>query len=328
MEWYRRGIQICQARMGLLSNQKELITKAEYFSDQVLQSLLTDYHRIDEIPWTKDLDTQIAVIDVPGLQPSISIGRDHVSATGDWSRLESTVLDRRYTLFGNMGFLYRYVIRVLEEHHQIVTFHASAMVDEDRGELWLIPGGPGAGKTVFLLSGIARDWSIFSTEMTHLRLTDSGYEFYKGSLFDNVRIGTLLYDFPAVVERLGLTPPQVKDVWAVKIALDLRSVATSTDTLENSPVRIVHPKVESGRDRAEVTTIDRRERLIKLLFENATEKVGQTTLLYECLPVPSMDTPELMASRIQVMEDFVDRAKILSAQATICSPRNCMEGIG
>ncbi len=328
MELYRRGIQICKARMGLLSNQKDLITKAEYFSDQVLQSLLTDYHRIDEIPWSEDLDTQIAVIDTPGLEPSISIGRDRVSAVGDWSKLESTVLDRRYTLFGNMGFLYRYVIRVLEEHHQIVTFHASAMVDESRRELWLIPGGPGAGKTVFLLSGIPRGWSIFSTEMTHLSLTDSGYEFYKGSLFDNVRIGTLLYDFPAVIDRLGLTLPQVKDVWAVKIALDLRRVATSADTLENPPVHIIHPKVEAGRDRAEVTTIDRRERLIKLLFENATEKLGQTALLYECLPVPPMDTPELMARRIRAVAEFVDRAKVLSAKATICSPRNCMEGIG
>lgn len=327
MELYRRGIQICLARIGLLSNTPELITKAEYFQDQVLQSLLTDYHRIDEIPWVNDLDTQIAVIDVPGLAPSITLGRDQVRATGDWSRLESIVLDRRYTLFGNMGFLYRYVIRVLEEHHRTVTFHASAMVDEDRGELWLIPGGPGAGKTVFLLSGIARGWSIFSTEMTHLRLTEGGYEFYKGSLFDNVRIGTLLYDFPAVTERLGLTLPQVTDVWAVKIALDLRSVATAADALKNPPVHIIHPKVEAGRERADVTTIDPGKRLIKLLFENATEKLGQTTLLYECLPVPSLDTPELMTQRIRVMEALIGRAKILSAKATICSPRNCMEGI-
>lgn len=325
---HRRGIQICLARMGLVSNQKELITKPEYFSDQILQSLLTDYHRIDEIPWREDLDTQITVIDVPGLQPSMSIGRDQVLAVGDWSRLEATVHDRRYTLFGNMGFLYRYVIRVLEEHHQVFTFHASAMVDEDRGELWLIPGGPGAGKTVFLLGGIARGWSIFSTEMTHCRLTDGGYEFYKGSLFDNVRIGTLLYDFPAVIERLGLKLPQVTDVWAVKATLDLRSVASVSDTLENPPVHIIHPKVESGRDRAEVTAIDRREKLVKLLFDNASEKLGQTTLLYECLPVPPMDTSELMAHRIRGIEELLDRAKILSAKATFCSPQNCMEGIG
>ena len=41
-------------------------------------------------------------------------------------------------------------------------------------------------------------------------------------------------------------------------------------------LRIVSPKVESGRDRAVVTRLDRREKLVKLLFDNTTEKHGDT----------------------------------------------------
>src|SRR5262249_62002136 len=109
----------------------------------------------------------------------------------------------------------------------------------------LIPGSAGAGKTVFLLEGLTRGWTIFSTEMTHLRLTAGGYEFYKGSLFDNIRLGTLLYDFPAVVDRLGVALPPSSDPWGSKIALDLRHLQTPADALVSPSPPIVTPTLES-----------------------------------------------------------------------------------
>jgi hypothetical protein len=180
---------------------------------------------------------------------------------------------------------------------------------------------------VFLLEGLSRGWTIFSTEMTHLRLTAGGYEFYKGSLFDNIRLGTLLYDFPAVAERLGVALPPSKDPWGAKIALDLGHVQTPADVLLSPSLRIVSPKVESGRARAVVTPLDRREKLVKLLFDNATEKHGGTVLLYDRLTLPSLDTPTLMARRLRAMQALADRATIKSARSTLCGARNCMEGL-
>ncbi|MBI4610515.1 MAG: hypothetical protein HY726_16070 [Candidatus Rokubacteria bacterium] len=327
MDVFRRGIKICEARMGLVSNNKELVTRSEYFSDRVMQSLLTDYHKVEEIPWAEDLDAQIDVVDVPGTAPEITLGRSRALAVGDWSALEARASDRRYTLFGNLGFLFRYTIRILEEQHRIWSFHASAMADEKTGELWLIPGGAGAGKTVFLLAGLERGWRIFSTEMTHLRVSERGCEWFKGSLFDNVRIGTLLYDFPGVAARLGIRFPEVKDPWAHKIALDLGHVQTSTDTLTSPPLRIVSPKVESGRERAIVSPIEKREKLVKLLFDNATEKHGGSVLLYDCLPLTSLDTPGLSRERFEAMERLVATAEIRMARTTLCGARNCMEGL-
>src|SRR5215475_6922692 len=204
MDFYRRAIRIVHARLGLVSNNRDLLARSEYFADRVPQSLLTDYHRVDEVAWEGDpaaVDAEIRIVD-------------------------------------------------------------------DKGDLWLIPGGADAGKTVFLLEGLTRGWTIFSTEMTHLRLTAGGYEFYKGSLFDNIRLGTLLYDFPAVVDRLGVTVPPSPDPWGAKIALDLGHVQTPADVLVSPSFRIVNPKVESGRDRAVVTALGRREKLVKLLFDN------------------------------------------------------------
>lgn len=329
MNLHRRAIRIVHARLGLVSNDRDLLTRSEYFSDRVPQSLLTDYHRVDDVPWDgapAGVDAEIRIIDTPGLDPAITLEPDRVLAVGDWTALEAANSDRRYSLFGNLGFLFRYAIHALERYHDTWSFHASAMVD-DKGDLWLIPGGAGAGKTVFLLAGLGRGWTIFSTEMTHLRLTAGGYEFYKGSLFDNIRLGTLLYDFPGVTERLGLALPPARDPWGVKIALDLGHVQAPTDVLVSPSLRIVSPKVESGRDRAVVTPIDRGEKLVKLLFDNATEKHGGTVLLYDRLPLPSLDTPALMAGRLRAMRGLVERATIKSARTTLCGARNCMEGL-
>jgi hypothetical protein len=332
VELHRRAIRIVHARLGLVSNNGPLIHRSEYFRDRVMQSLLTDYHRVDDIPWVAPgaVDAEIHVLDLPGVAPAIASAGDRVLAAGDWTAAEAAASDRRYTLFGNLGFLFRFTIYALERYHATWSFHASAMVD-GKGDLWLIPGGAGAGKTVFLLEGLARGWTIFSTEMTHLRVTADGYEFYKGSLFDNVRPGTLLYDFPAVIDRLGLARGQLSaagDPWATKIALDLGHVQTPADVLVSPSLRIVNPRVESGRDRAIVGRLDRREKLAKLLFDNATEKHGGTVLLYDRLPLPSLDTPELMARRLAAMHAFLDRATIKSAHTTLCGAKNCMEGLG
>jgi len=331
VELHRRAIQIVHARLGLVSNNGPLIHRAEYFRDRVPQSLLTDYHRVADVPWDErhPVDARIDVVDAAGAEPAIALGPDRVLAVGDWTAAEAAASDRRYSLFGNLGFLFRYAIHALERYHDTWSFHASAMVD-DKGDLWLIPGGAGAGKTVFLLEGLGRGWTIFSTEMTHVRLTDGGYELYKGSLFDNIRLGTLLYDFPLVPERLGLTLPELSsigDPWGTKIALDLGHVQTPADVLLSPSLRIVAPKVESGRDRAIVGRLDRREKLVKLLFDNATEKHGGTVLLYDRLPLPSLDTPELMTRRLAAMRGLVERATIKSARTTLCGARNCLEGL-
>jgi hypothetical protein len=324
----RRAVRVVHARLGLVSNNGPLIDADEYFRGRVPQSLLTDYHRVDEVPWdaAHPVDAEVHVLDLPGVAPAITLGLDRAEAVGDWTACEAAASDRRYSLFGNLGFLFRYVIHALERYHDTWSFHASAMVD-DKGDLWLVPGGAGAGKTVFLLEGLTRGWTVFSTEMTHLRLSDGGYEVYKGSLFDNVRLGTLHHDFPGVAERLGLVLPESRDPWGSKIALDLGHVQTPADVLVNPSLRIVHPKVESGRDRAIVSRLDRREKLVKLLFDNATEKHGGTVLLYDRLPLPSLDTPELMTRRLAAMHGLVDRATIKSAHATLCGARNCLEGL-
>jgi len=111
MNLHRRAIRILHARLGLVSNNAELLTRSEYFTDRVPQSLLTDYHRVDDVPWDGGpggVDTEIRIVDTPGLPPAIALEPDRVLAVGDWTALEAANSDRRYSLFGNLGFVFRY----------------------------------------------------------------------------------------------------------------------------------------------------------------------------------------------------------------------------
>ena len=321
-----RAVKICQARIGIVSNNEKLINEPRYFESQVMESLLTDIHSIEPIPYGRDLDSYFVAIDDPNVQPEVKLTEKVLFAAGDFTRYEKECSDNRYSLFGNLGLFFRYLLVTLERYHHIYSFHASSMFSPSRNTLLLVVGGAGAGKTVFLLKGIENDWQIFSTEMTHFKFTDNGYTFYWGSLYDNIRLGTLIYDFPEANRRLKVEIPDVPDVWGHKIAIDMRHIAAQPQYL-NPQVMVVDAKIESGRDIPIVKTITRKEKVIKLLFDNATEKFGSPFILYDSIPVESMDTSDLMKKRLEAMYRFVDEVRLMPIKSILAGAKNCMEEI-
>jgi hypothetical protein len=162
--------------------------------------------------------------------------------------------------------------------------------------------------------------------MTHFTFTDEGYVFYMGSLYDNIRLGNLVYDFPGAKERLKVEIPDVADVWGHKIAIDMRTIAAQPQYL-NPCVTVVDARIESGRDTPIVKTIARKEKIAKLLFDNATEKFVSPFILYDRIPVESLDAPDLMTRRLGVMYRFVEEVNLNPVKSTLAGAQNCMEGI-
>jgi hypothetical protein len=323
---YKRAVKIVEARIGIVSNSEKLITEPRYFEGQVMESLLTNIHSIESIPYSNDLDAYFIAIDDPSVEPQVKMTEKVLWATGDFTRYEKECSDSRYSLFGNLGLFFRYLLITLERYHHIYSFHASSMFSRSRNTLLLVVGGPGAGKTVFLLKGIEEDWEIFSTEMTHFKFTDEGYLFYMGSLYDNIRLGTLIYDFPEANRRLKVEIPDVPDVWGHKIAINMRHIAAQPQYL-NPLVAIVEAKIESGRNTPVVKTIAQKEKIAKLLFDNTTEKFGSSFILYDRIPVESLDRPDLAARRLQEMYRFVEEVRLNPVKSTLAGAQNCMEGI-
>ena len=321
----KRAVRLLDATIGIHSNNGELIRDTRYFESKCVESLRTNVYGYEEVPF-ETVNADFYVIDEPQIKPFISIEENVCRASGDFTAWEKECSDIRYSLFGNLGLFFRYSLSVLERYHGIYSFHASSIFIPNSNTLLLIIGGPGAGKTVYLLKALLKDWKIFSTEMTHFRLTEHGVEFFKGSLYDNVRLGSLVYDFPEVIDKLKLSIPKIDNPWEEQIAIDLNPFQAD-DVYQNPKIQIVNARIESNRDSAYVSVIENQDKIISILFKNAGEKFNAPWLMYERLPVPGCDDETLAKSRLEAIHGFLERTDLLPMKSILAGVKNCMEGI-
>jgi hypothetical protein len=323
-----RGLRILGITYGLGSNNRDLIFNPEFFEPGEIQSQITNWCEIEDIPYGPDLDAYCHFLDDPALPSEIQVSERELFVQGDLGRLDREGRDRRWSLLGNIGLFFRYALTV-QERHGIYAFHASAIYKPDGDELMVIVGKAGAGKTVYLLEALARGYQIFSTEMTYLRLEPESVIFYRGALMDNIRVGNFVYDFPQAAERLGLNLPQVENPWETKISVSMAEVTTEQAELLNPKLSLIFPRIEAGREHAIVHDVARPRTLTRLLFENASEKIGSTTLLYEELPLAGLDSPELAQARWEAVSQLVAARhwEIKQARTILAGPKSSMEGI-
>lgn len=324
--FHKRALRCVEARMGIISNNGKLIREHRYFNDTVMESMLTNIHRLDEFPFEEGRDTDFIVVDDPHVKPSVEITQNACFCSGDFSKWEKICADNRYSLFGNLGLFFRYTMATLERYHNIYSFHASSMYVPSNNTILLIVGGAGAGKTIYLLEAIMSGWKILSTEMTHFRFTDKGYEVIKGALFDNIRVGNLVYDFPEVPKKLGIQVPQVEDVWGHKFALDLTPLQAE-DVYLNPRLQIINAHIESHRPTANVTVMKKKDKVVWTLYQNASEKLSLPWLMYEQMPVDGCDDSALAWKRLETMRRIVDEVDMLPVKSVIAGAKNCLEGI-
>lgn len=322
------GLHILGISYGLGSNNRDLIFNPEFFEPGEIQSQITNWSEIEHIPYGPDLDAYCHFLDDPALPFAVEVGERDLSVQGDLSRLDREGHDRRWSLLGNMGLFFRYALTV-QERQGIYSFHASMIYKPQDDELLVIVGKAGAGKTVYLLEALARDYQVFSTEMTYFRLVPGGVEFYRGALMDNIRVGNFVYDFPQAAERLGLELPQVENPWEAKISVNLQGATTERAELVNPKLSFVFPRIEAGRGHAIVHDVSSPRTLTRLLFDSASEKIGGTVLLYEEWPVTGLDSPALAQARWEAVSQLVAAPhwKIKQARTVLAGPKSSMEGI-
>ena len=124
---YRLALKILRATVGIETDNKKLLPHLPFTLE--VKSLLTDFHRIDPIPYTDDLDGYIRILESPEAPRYERQGRGYIFS-GPFEELSRSVSDPRFSFWGNQGFLYRYALYLLEKHHKIYNLHACALFDQ------------------------------------------------------------------------------------------------------------------------------------------------------------------------------------------------------
>lgn len=323
-DMYRKAMKILRAKVGIQSNNPKLLPHLPL--QPAYESLLTDFHRVEEIDWGEELDATVTMVDKED-SLKLDISPEKVTVIGKLEQLTSETSDLRYSIFGNEGLLFRYVLYILEKNYNIFSFHACGLYDKAKKHLFVIPGGAGSGKTCFILKGLELGLELFSAEMVHFRVEPRGVTFYKGALIDNIRIGNLKYSYPDIARKLNIKLPEAQDEWGRKIAVDLSVFQVEEDELSCPEVTVLFPHVEEERAKSQRVVEKSRRKILRLLFENASQKIGETFLIYERIPVTRLDDREAGERRLKNIHLFLERGKVKQAVSVVAGAQNCWEGI-
>lgn len=284
-----------------------------------IRSFLTAMNRINVAPGgTSDAQVEFSL----GNTPSLHIDNDVFKLVLSPNLIKNPK-DRRRTLAGNLGLLYPLSLFLLEQKHGIVSYHASALIDEKNKLVYVNGGDASSGKSVIMLDymsyyGSNTEYRILSTEMGHFSIIEDEMVFYTGAYYDNIalfpgeleKIKLMKNLFPAnklpdpdsYVETRG-TDGSVKTAVSVK---DYFAQKQTYSSLEGYKLVYLMPTINPGYETSDpvILSKDNYDGILSSLIGVARQKLGQKqpSWIYDekgeiFLPVRYLATEEEMEAK-------------------------------
>ncbi|NOR53713.1 MAG: hypothetical protein GQ536_06470, partial [Candidatus Aminicenantes bacterium] len=104
---FKTGLKILEAKVGIESNRKELLPPFPFRTE--VKSLLTDFKEVENIHFSNSLDGYISV-EESSSKPFFELSEGKAKFKGPFLELTEEASDLRFSLWGNQGFLYRYIL--------------------------------------------------------------------------------------------------------------------------------------------------------------------------------------------------------------------------
>ncbi len=318
-----RVIKVLDASIKLVSDT-DLITYGNYFSTDHVESLLSDYGEITDLPSNSESNSSLFIVNSKDTI-DVVIDDNKAIAIGDFTNFERQMEDKRFTLLGNQGLLYRLILSTLEKNYGIYSFHANALYNENTHELTIFFGGPGSGKSPALMAGLCKNLKVFGTELVHFSIRGDDLIFYRSACYDNIRPQCIHEDFPELGTVLKV--PALENFYSPssKFLLDMQDYSTKDAIIKNPHLRMIIPKVEMGRHPVICNKEINTDNMAKLIFDNLSEKICSSFTMYNRIAVPGFDSSKQASSRLEASRLLVGKAALQSIEIYIAPPRYFLE---
>lgn len=132
---FKKAVRILKATVGLSTNHRSHLPDLPFPLE--VKSLHTDFKEVEEVSWDEDeFDGTISIEEKPGLPELVRTGHK-VHFQGPLIDLDSQASDLRFSFWGNQGFLYRFVLRLLEKNTASTTsMPAPSLMRKQTGSMW------------------------------------------------------------------------------------------------------------------------------------------------------------------------------------------------
>jgi hypothetical protein len=102
---------------------------------------------------------------------------------------------------------------------------------------------------------------------------------------------------------------------------------TKEDVIADPQLVVILPRVEQGR-KEHFSQIEKdSQKVSRQLFENASEKIGQSVLLFEAVPFVCLDTPDSARRRLQAIQGLLAYKKLEKVVSIVSGPETCWKNL-
>jgi hypothetical protein len=90
---------------------------------------------------------------------------------------------------------------------------------------------------------------------------------------------------------------------------------------------MILPRVEQGRKEYYLQVENDSQKVSRVLFENASEKIGQSVLLFEAVPFVCLDSPKSAGRRLGAIQALLDYKKLEKVVSIVSGPEDCWKNL-
>ena len=92
-------------------------------------------------------------------------------------------------------------------------------------------------------------------------------------------------------------------------------------------IYLIFPRLEEGRKRLTTTTVKNKNKAIKMLFDNISQKISETFILYDSIPVLGFEEKEATYKRLKSLQYLIKIPNLSQIAIRLSNPKNCWENL-